>query len=174
MVSAEIDPVFQGSVTTVLLHVGDGRGTLRVELQAPDNRFVWARDVPLTGGPQDITLPVTGVGEVRNLNCVVIGSAGDFVRLERVEICVVLPAMAIERRAFLWSYAMLLDNLDRATGLTRDRGNFLAGDFDNVSATGLAAAATVMAWHLRQARRKEPDWMDDDGGTVPSPSASGA
>jgi uncharacterized repeat protein (TIGR01451 family) len=43
---------------------------------------------------------------------------------------------------------MLLSNWDRASGLTRDRANFPAGKSDNVSASGMQAAAAVMAWRL--------------------------
>jgi hypothetical protein len=144
-----IEPAYQGAVTAIRLRVADGRGTLRVELQAPDGRFVWSRDVTLTGGAQEILLPVAGVDAIRNLNCVVIGRSGDFVRLVRVELVVDLPDMLTPRRAFLWSYAMLLDNFEPTTGLTRDRSNFPMGDFENVSATGMTAAATVMAWRAR-------------------------
>ena len=43
---------------------------------------------------------------------------------------------------------MLLETLDPPTGLTRDRANFRRGEFENVSAGGLLAAATVMAERL--------------------------
>jgi hypothetical protein len=43
---------------------------------------------------------------------------------------------------------MLLNNRDPATGLTRDRDSWMAGSFDNVSASGMQAAAAVMAWRL--------------------------
>ena len=60
-----------------------------------------------------------------------------------------LPGLgAPEERAFLWSYATLLANWDPASGLTRDHAYWAAGEFDNVSASGMQAAAAAMAWRL--------------------------
>jgi hypothetical protein len=145
---SQILPDYQGSVTGVRFRVLDGQGTFQAEVQAPDLSLPWSGSVPLSGGQQDIPFDLPALGEARNLNWLVIGGSGDFVEVDRVELIVEVPALVTQERAFLWSYAMLLSNWDPASGLTRDRANSPAGDFDNVSASGLQAAAAAMAWHL--------------------------
>lgn len=103
----------------------------------------------LTGGPQilQFSLPIT-LGEVQNLNWLVSGNAEDFAVVDRVELMAEVPQLDTPQRAFLLSYAMLLANWDPNSGLTRDSALFAAGEFDNISASGMQAAAAVMAWHL--------------------------
>lgn len=145
---AQILPDYQGQVTGVRVRVLDGQGTFKVELKAPGNSLAWEDSVTLSGGQQDIQFDLPDLGEIQNLNWLVIGDSGDFVEVDRVELIAELPALTTQERAFLWSYAMLLSDWDPASGLTRDRANFPAGDSDNVSASGMQAAAAAMAWHL--------------------------
>lgn len=144
----QILPAYQASVTGLRLIVLDGSGQLQVELQAPDQSVVWVQSVNLSGGPQTIFFDNLFAGEVRSLSWIVKGDAGDYVAVDQVELEVSTPLLTTPERAFLWSYSMLLSNWDVSTGLTRDRANFPAGDFDNVSASGLQAAAAVHAWEL--------------------------
>ncbi|MCA9920256.1 MAG: hypothetical protein KC445_20010 [Anaerolineales bacterium] len=145
----QIGSSYQGAVTAFRLHVVDGQGTLAVELQA-DGIKVWEREAALTGGNQILTFPVTTTSNsnVNNFNWLVKGDVDDFVVVDRVEMDISLPDLPLAERAFLWSYAMLLSNLDMSTGIVRDRANFPEGDFDNVSAAGLLAAATAQAEYL--------------------------
>jgi uncharacterized protein YkwD len=146
---------YQGQVTALQLHVLDGAGTLAVELHAqhpvtPSQEIVkWSESVVLSGGSQQLqfTLPIT-LGEVQNLNWLLRGNAGDFVVVDRVTLSATVPLLTPPQRAFLWSYAMLLDNWSQATGLTRDHAYWGAGEFDNISASGMQAAAAVVAWRL--------------------------
>lgn len=153
----QIEPQYQGRITGIRLHVRDGRGSFQVELQRGENTFcppqisIWkSAKVSLKSG-QDTTfqfdLP-SNLAEVQNLNWLVIGNAGDFVVVDRVELIAELPELDPAQRAFLWSYAMLLANWDADSGLTRDHAYLTAREFDNVSASGMQAAAAVMAWHL--------------------------
>lgn len=144
----QILPAYQGSVTGLRLIVQDGSGQLEVELQAPDLSVIWSQTVSLSGGPQTIFFDDLPAAETRNLNWLVKGQAGDFVVVERVELEVMVPELTTAEQAFLWSYGMSLANWDAASGLTRDRASFPAGDFDNVSASGLQAATAVQAWKL--------------------------
>lgn len=139
---------YQGRVTGIEVQVLDGQGAFKVELKAPGGSVAWQDSVSLSGGQQDLQFDLPELGEIQNLNWLVLGDSGDFVEVGRVELAVELPALATRDRAFLWSYGMLLSNWDTASGLTRDRANYLAGDFDNVSASGMQAAAAVMASHL--------------------------
>lgn len=144
----QILPAYQGSVSGLRLIVLDGSGQLQVELQAPDQSVVYSPTVNLSGGPQTIYLDNLPTGEIRSLNWIVKGQAGDYVVMDQVELEVAAPQLTRAERAFLWSYGMLLANWDATSGLTRDRANFPAGDFDNVSASGLQASAAVQAWQL--------------------------
>jgi hypothetical protein len=154
-----IEPQYQGVVSALRFHILDGQGLFSVELRIGENTYcppqipvpAWPGDsVALTGGAQTVTFMLPpDVGQVGALNWLVLGSAGDFAVVDRVELLVDLPDLeAPAQRAFLHSYGMLLNNWDPATGLTRDRASWKAGDFDNVSASGLQAAGAVMAWHL--------------------------
>jgi hypothetical protein len=83
------------------------------------------------------------LGAVQTLNWLVPGSAGDFVQVAGVELVVEVPALPTGGQAFLWSYAQFLANFTPETGLPRDRANFAAGEFDNISASGMQAAAAT-------------------------------
>lgn len=145
----QISDTYQGAVTAVRLYVVDGQGTLAAELQA-DNVKVWEDEATLTGGSQVVTFLISNPtnNNVNNLNWLVKGQIDDYVIIDRVEMDIALPDMPLPERAFLWSYAMLLSNLDISTGIVRDRANFPEGAFDNVSAAGLLAAATAQAEYL--------------------------
>ena len=150
-----ISTLYQGQITALQLHILDGAGALEVEWHAqdpvtPGQEIVkWQASAALTGGPQQLqfTLPST-LGEVQNLNWLIRGNAGDFIVVDRVTLSATVPLLTTPERAFLWSYAMLLDNWSPATGLTRDHAYWGAGEFDNVSASGMQAAAAVLAWRL--------------------------
>lgn len=144
----QVLPAYQGSVTGLRLIILDGAGQLQVELQAPDQSVVWSQTVALAGGPQTLSFNGLPGGDIRSLNWVVKGQAGDFVVVDRVELEVTMPSLTTAEQAFLWSYSQLLGNWDATSGLTRDRANFPAGDFDNVSASGLQAATAVQAWQM--------------------------
>jgi hypothetical protein len=146
-------PRYQGRVTGARVSIADGRGTFVLELESPgrapaERRKLFSHSVELRGGPQVIDIPVPPQGAVRTLSWLVKGKPPSFVAVDRLELIVEVPALPPTRRAFLWSYAMLLANWDPASGLTRDRANFPAGAFDNVSASGVQAAAAVLASRL--------------------------
>ena len=142
-----IDDQFQGKVTALRVSVRDGQGDFQVELQAPDRSFLWKGSASLNHSKQELEFSLPPLEEVRNLSWIVKGRTGDFVVIERVELVVELPQLEPADQAFLESFAMLLDNFDHASGLTRDRINFPSGDFDNVSAStgGLKSPSSIMS-----------------------------
>jgi hypothetical protein len=152
----QIKPEYQGRVTSIQIQVLDGQGTFQVELQHGENTSCppqvvkWtSENVALSGGPQVVSFNLPpDLGEIGNLNWQVKGNAGDSIVVDRVELEVTWPQLDTPERAFLWSYAMLLANWDPESGLTRDHAYYAANQFDNVSASGMQAAAAVMAWHL--------------------------
>jgi hypothetical protein len=152
---AYILPAFQGRVMSVRAMIAAGRGTLQIELGQ------WRDRAALTGGPQVLEFVVPPLGEIQSLNWVLIGNVGDFVEVTRIELQVELPRLPLEQRAFLFSFAQLLANLDEDTGLVRDRAGFPAGDFDAVPAGGLLAAATVQAWSLGLMTRSSAEQIVD-------------
>ena len=152
---SQIITPYQGYITDCQIDVVTGTGAFLVELKAQDPAIPsqeiikWSESVTLAGGPQHLqfSLPIT-LGEIQNLNWLVAGNAGDLVVVDRVAFTATLPQADTPERAFLWSYAMLLNNWDVDSGLTRDHAYFAANEFDNVSASGMQAAAAVMAWRL--------------------------
>ncbi|MCB0168877.1 MAG: hypothetical protein KDI79_31910, partial [Anaerolineae bacterium] len=152
----QIKPEFQGRVTGLRVHIHDGQGQFQVILQngesshCPPQVTKWtSATVALTGGAQELFLSLPlDLGEIGHLNWQVMGNAGNFVVVDRVELIVEIPQFDLPHRAFLWSYAMLLANWDSDSGFTRDSAYFTANEFDNVSASGMQAAAAVMAWRL--------------------------
>lgn len=146
----------QGRLVGIRAKVLGGRGTLQLELQGPANEFPWRISRTLSGGAQtlEFSLPVT-LGKVRNLNWLVVGRAGDFVDLDEIDLLLDVPAMDVPHKAFLWSYNMLLLNWDPNSGLARDRANFEAGAFENLSGTGLLASSTVHAYQLGLVSRED-------------------
>ena len=151
----QIKTEYQGHITGLQVQVLDGQGTFLIELRAADPTLpgqeivLWRNSAGLAGGVQtfDYTLPQT-LTEVLNINLKVIGGDGDFVVIDQVELIATVPQLALEERAFLWSYAMLLNNWDPQSGLTRDNAYMARNEFDNISASGLQVAAAVLAEQL--------------------------
>jgi len=139
---------YQGRVTQLRIQIQDGRGTFKAELQAPNDSLPWQDSITLTGGPRTLEFNLPALGKIRNINWLVIGNAGDFTSVERIELRVEAPQLTTAEQAFLWSYAMLLNNWVPSSGLTRDRSNVTAREFINVSASGLQAPAAVVAARL--------------------------
>jgi len=150
----QIKTGFQGRVTGLGVKVVTGTGSFQVEFKGYDASLsqettLWSQSMPLVGRPQNLSfdLPPT-ITEVQNINWLVTGSVGDLVVVDRVVLTATLPQLATEQQAFLWSYAMLLNNWDQDSGLTRDHAYYATNKFDNISASGMQAAAAVMAWRL--------------------------
>lgn len=139
----QIDARLQGRVSEVRVHVLDGSGTFKVELQDQADTFVWSGSQALAGGPQDLVFVLPPLGAIRNLNWIVEGTAGEFAVVDEVGLTLELPESALARANELWSLALLLANWTPGSGLVRDRASFPAGQFDNVSASGLLAAAVA-------------------------------
>ena len=156
---SQIMTQYQGSIGSLTndlqIYILDGQGTFHVELQRGEGTFcppqvvTWpGENVILSGGPRVLSFDLpSDLGEIGNLNWSVKGSVGSFVVVDRVELMATVPTTDTSNRAFLESYAMLLANWDMNSGLTRDHAYYAANEFDNISASGMQAAAAVMAWH---------------------------
>ena len=155
----QIKPEFQGQMTGLRIEVITGTGTISVELKLghaecsppyPTQEIVkWNEAVTLSGGPRDVSFDLpSNLGQIQTLSWSLLGTGGDFVVVDRVELTATVPYTDTPQRAFLWSYAQLLYNWDPKSGLTRDHACYEANQFDNISASGLQAAAAALAWHL--------------------------
>ena len=152
---AQILPQYQGRITDLRFQIlsSTPSATFSAELRAQNPPLPevvkWSESAVLNGGAQTLTftLPLT-LSQIQNLNWQVKGNAGNFVAVDRVELLAEMPHLDTPDRAFLWSYGMLLANWDPASGLTRDSAGFAANEFDNISASGMQAAAAVLAWRL--------------------------
>lgn len=110
------------------------------------------------------------------LAMVLVGTVGGLKSLVRVA----LPQTADEVRYIDEPYRFTPDGEKRLTKAEIDDLEEEAEDDARTRgladfASGLITAgvgAPVMAWHLRQARRREPDWMDD-ASTGSAPPAGG-
>lgn len=141
-------PAYQASVSGLHISILNGSGQFVVELKDINQNPIFSQEVTLTGGQQTVSFNNLPTGDIQELTWLVKGQLNDFVIVDKVEIELTTPPLTAEEQAFLWSYGMLLANWDETSGLTRDRASFPAGAFDNVSASGLQAAAAIQAWHL--------------------------
>jgi hypothetical protein len=154
---AQIKPEYQGRITGLQIGVAEGNGTLSIDLKLghaqcpqpyPTEEVVkWHEEVTLTGGPQDLSFDLPqNLGEIQTLNWYLEGQAGDSVAVNKVELVAEVPKLDAPKRAFLWNYAQFLYSWNPDTGLTRDQAYFTAEEDNNISASGLQAAAAVVAY----------------------------
>jgi hypothetical protein len=149
MLPSQIVPAYQLRAKAILIDIEDGQGPFRVELKTPQDALRFAHDTVLTGGAQSlrIELPSSGLSDIQLLTWIVKGPAGNFARVSRIAIEVEGQDLG-PLGAFVAAYAPLLNSFNASTGLTRDRANFPAGDFDNASASGVQALALTAASQL--------------------------
>jgi hypothetical protein len=84
---------YQGHISGMRIIIRDGYGvSFQAELQSPDSSPLWSESRSLSGGQQTLqfTFPTT-LKNIRNLNWIVKGGAGDYVVVDRVELTATLP-----------------------------------------------------------------------------------
>ena len=141
-------PEYQSQVTGIHILIADGTPLrrFRAELKDSNNNLVWSHEISLQGGPQAIAESLPALREVAQLVLVLDESVdGDFVVIDNISLTATMPFTDTATAAFVWSYAMLLDNWDPDSGLVRDKAKDARGEFDAVQATGSLAAATALA-----------------------------
>ncbi len=148
LLPARIQAEFQYQATSLRFEIEDGQGRFDVELVNPEKDKVFTHSEFLTGGPVSLRIPLEDPpNQVQGLNWLIVGDAGSFVRIKRIELEVQGPNLGY-LEGFLWPYAALLSNYSETTGLTRDRAAFPEGDFDGVNTSGGQAAAAAVAAKL--------------------------
>lgn len=148
---AQIRPAYQSQITGITVEVARGTPgiTFRLELKDRNGQLQWGEETALIGGPQAVSADLPPLGEIEEFLWVMDDvQAGDFAVVDRVSLTITTQITDTATAAFAWSYGMLLNNMDAATGLVRDKGRQASGDFDAIQATGSLAAATALAAQL--------------------------
>lgn len=150
---AQILSPYQSKITDLTVQIsGSTTGSMfKVELKDPAGIKQWEISRTLAGGPQILTfdLSLEGLEEITELVWLLDQSAvGDYVVIDQISFTATHPFTDVANAAFVWSYGMLLNNWDPATGLVRDRSQYASGEFEAIQSTGSLAAATAMAEQL--------------------------
>lgn len=150
LLPSPIVPAYQSRMTgmRVVIARGTPNRAFRVELKDGSN-LRWQNEIMLNGGREVVNVDLPALGNINQLVWVLDrASAGDYVVLESVSFTATSPIADTATVAFVWSYGMLLDNWNPATGLVRDRAKDASGEFDAIQSTGSLAAATAIAAQL--------------------------
>jgi hypothetical protein len=95
----------------------------------------WKKEIVLSGGQQVVSFDMPVLGNINEFVWVLDhASAGDYVVLASVSFTATTQITDTATAAFVWSYGMLLNNWDPATGLVRDKAKDANGEFDAIQA----------------------------------------
>ena len=147
---AQILPAYQSSITGLTVQIARGTPGRTFRLELKDSGVPrWTREFVLAGGAQVVGADLPALGAINELVWVLDHAAsGDTVVLDSVAVTATTAIDDTATAVFVWSYSMLLDNWNPATGLVRDKAKDASGDFDAIQATGSLAAATALAEQL--------------------------
>jgi len=157
ILSAPITPEYQSNITDIQIKIKEAtpNSTLKVELKIGD-ALQWVEQTQLNGDAQLVRFELPVLGNINPLVLVLDqAQAGDYVVIERVSLTAQTRIKDTATAAFVWSYGMLLNNWDPATGLVRDKAKDASSEFDAIQATGNLAAATVVAEQLGVINHKD-------------------
>lgn len=146
-----IQPAYQSAITRVSVELAGGSPNRNLKLELKNgSALVWVSPgTKLLGGRQTLSFALPALGDVSQLVIVLEqAQAGDYMVLDEITLEANTAITDTAQAAFVWSYAMLLNNWNPATGLIRDNGKFPSGAFEAVQATGALAAATAQAYQL--------------------------
>jgi hypothetical protein len=134
---------------SVDIAAGSANRNMKLELKNGSVAVWISPGAKLLGGQQTLSYALPALGDISQLVVVLDqAQAGDSVTLDEIRFESVTPITDTAQAAFVWSYAMLLNNWNPATGLIRDNGKFPSGAFEAVQSTGALAAATAQAYQL--------------------------
>jgi len=148
---------YQSQITGIQVVIA--RGTpgraLRLELKE-GAELRWKKEISLKGGEQVLTYKLPTLGNITQLVWVLDRAReGDFVILRSISFQARTAIEDTATAAFVWSYGMLLNNWNPATGLERDKAKDASGEMDAIQATGALAAATAQAEQLGVIERQD-------------------
>jgi hypothetical protein len=147
---AQIPPAYQSQITGLEVNIAGGSPDRRFKLELKNRDDLhWKMETGLAGGAQTLSSDLPALGNINQLIWVLDQAApADFVVIERVSFTATTAITDTALAAFVWSYGMLLDNWNPATGLVRDKAKDASGEFDAIQATGSLAAASAQAAQL--------------------------
>ena len=146
----QILPAYQSQITGLTVEIARGTPgiTFRIELK-DGNNVRWEDKTKLTGKQQTVRFNLPALGNSDHIVWVLDdANPGDNVVLDKVSFTATTPITDTATAVFVWSYGMLLNNWNPATGLVRDKAKEVSGEFDAIQATGSLAAATAIAKQL--------------------------
>jgi hypothetical protein len=154
---SQILPAYQTRITGLTVRIVNGTPNRIFKLELKNGDVVrWNQEITLTGEEQLVSLNLPALGNINQLVWILDHAAeGDSVTLDSVSLTGETPVMDTATRAFVWSYGMLLNNWNPATGLVRDKAKDASGQFDAIQATGCFAAATAVAEQLGMISRTD-------------------
>jgi hypothetical protein len=146
----QILPSFQSKITGITVTVyGTPSRILRTELKDTKNDLKWLHEDRLSGDRQTIYSDLPPLKNISQLVLVLDNaSPGDSLVIDEISLIASTSITDTPTAAFVWSYGMLLNNWNPASGLVRDKATDASGEFDAVQATGSLAAATAIAEQL--------------------------
>jgi hypothetical protein len=147
---SQILAAYQSQITGITMKIAGGTPgrAFRIELKNGGS-VAWSQQVNLTGGAQTLSYDLPPLGNITQFVWVLDNAlSGDSVVVEHVSFRATTPIADTATAAFVWSYGMLLNNWNPATGLVRDKAKDPSGTFDAIPAAGSLAAATAIAAQL--------------------------
>jgi hypothetical protein len=150
LLPAQILPAYQSQIIAMTVHIVSGTPGRPFKLELKEgNELRWNHEMVLSGRPQVLRFDLPGLGNISQLVWILDHSdPGDFVVLDSISLIATTQVTDTAKAAFVWSYGMLLNNWNPATGLARDKARDASGEFDAIQATGSLAAATTLAEQL--------------------------
>jgi hypothetical protein len=146
----QILPSYQSQITgiTVLITGGTPNASFKLELK-DGNDLGWNNEIVLNGEKQVVSFDLPALGNINQLVWVLDhASEGDYVILDSISFTATTQVTDTATASFVWSYGMLLNNWNPATGLVRDKAKDASGEFDAIQSTGSLAATTAIAEQL--------------------------
>ena len=146
----QVLPAYQSQITGITVRITRGTPSRTFKLELNDgDELRWKNEITLDSGHQVVSSDLPALGNINHLVWVLDhASPGDSVVLESVSFTATTQITDTATAAFVWSYGMLLNNWNPATGLVRDKAKDASGEFDAIQATGSLAAATASAEQL--------------------------
>lgn len=146
----QILPAYRSRITGITVGIARGSPNRTFKLELKDgSELRWKKEITLDGGQQVVSFDLPALGNINQFVWVLDhASVGEYVVLESVSFAATTQITDTATAAFVWSYGMLLNNWNPATGLVRDKAKDASGEFDAIQATGSLAAATAVAEQL--------------------------
>jgi hypothetical protein len=154
---AQIAPAYQSRITGMTVRIARGTPNRTFKLELKNGNYQsWKQEVALKGGEQVLVFDLPALRNINHLVWVLDhATPDDYVVLDHISFTATTQVTDTATAAFVWSYGMLLNNWNPATGMVRDKAKDASGEFDAVQATGSLAAATAIAEQMGVVKRAD-------------------